>query len=180
MVDHMISVVFFNFEQNRQLWVRLNWISRNGARAFPKELIEEIKKVSKPEEENYSRIFIKNSPKNENSRDEGVLTQTDDTVQSSEKTNSVNKEDSSSVLTNNNVLDKKDETDQIEKRIKISDMKLLDSVDFNTLVTGRCMLNWSNTCSGLAAHIAAFWKKSGGINQNRIQTIIWSSIVHRR
>ena len=104
-------------------------------------MIEEIKKVSKPEEENYSRIFIKNSPKNENSRDEGVLTQTDDTVQSSEKTNSVNKEDSSSVLTNNNVLDKKDETDQIEKRIKISDMKLLDSVDFNTLVTGRCMLN---------------------------------------
>ena len=102
MIYHMISVIFYFEKKNRQLWVRLNWISRDGIRAFPQNLIDEIKRVSNP--------FSKPEElKNENSRDEGVLAK------------------------------------EIEKRIKISEMKLLESVDHNTLVTGRCTLNWINT-----------------------------------
>lgn len=68
-------------------------------------------------------------------------------TRSSEKKDSSRNENSSPDLSKRNetVWTKNDEAPideiPIEKRMKISKMKLLDSVDHNTLVTGRCTLN---------------------------------------
>ena len=85
--------------------VRIIWFTKEGKKEFHKDMIEKIKEISERHSNKPSGVSNYLLLPNTDNRCEGAI------------------------------VSKNEETVQIETRIKISEMKLLETVDFNTLVS---------------------------------------------